>query len=130
MLLAQSTTLRPSLSLSWKPWVIESECIGFRLVPSGRRTSASESGLLPTPAATPYGFNQGGQNPDGPVRPSLDMMARKKLWPTPTQSDGMGGPGCSGRDGGENLRTAVRGQLNADWVSVLMGYPPHWTEVE
>ncbi len=28
-------------------------------------------------------------------------------WPTPTMSDGMGGPGSSGRDGGDNLRTAV-----------------------
>lgn len=27
--------------------------------------------------------------------------------PTPTKSDGEGGPGCSGRDGGENLRTTV-----------------------
>lgn len=28
-------------------------------------------------------------------------------WPTPTKSDGEGGPGCSGRAGGLNLRTAV-----------------------
>jgi hypothetical protein len=28
-------------------------------------------------------------------------------WPTPTKSDGTGGPGNSGRDGGQNLRTAV-----------------------
>lgn len=32
------------------------------------------------------------------------------LWPTPTTADGSGGPGRSGRDGGDNLRTAVR-----DW---------------
>jgi hypothetical protein len=30
-----------------------------------------------------------------------------KWWPTPTKSDGCGGPGCSGREGGMNLRTAV-----------------------
>jgi len=36
----------------------------------------------------------------------LGMAVR--MWPTPTQADGMGGPGNSGRDGGENLRTAVR----------------------
>ena len=30
------------------------------------------------------------------------------LWPTPTASDGTGGPGNSGREGGLNLRTAVR----------------------
>jgi hypothetical protein len=28
-------------------------------------------------------------------------------WPTPTTADGMGGPGNSGRQGGENLRTVV-----------------------
>ena len=38
-----------------------------------------------------------------------DYLARQVLmWPTPTKSDGGGGPGCSGRDGGENLRTAVQ----------------------
>ena len=30
------------------------------------------------------------------------------FWPTPTQADGMGGPGNSGRDGGLNLRSAVK----------------------
>jgi hypothetical protein len=30
-----------------------------------------------------------------------------RMWPTPTRSDGMGGPN-GGRDGGENLRTAVQ----------------------
>lgn len=29
------------------------------------------------------------------------------FWPTPTKSDGTGGPGNSGREGGDNLRTAV-----------------------
>ncbi len=32
-------------------------------------------------------------------------------WPTPTKSDGTGGPGSSGRQGGENLRTAVKTRL-------------------
>jgi len=31
-----------------------------------------------------------------------------KMWPTPSASDGPGGPGCSDRDGGENLRTVVQ----------------------
>lgn len=39
----------------------------------------------------------------GSLRP-----ARMGSWPTPTKSDAMGGPGCSGRDGGVNLRTAVK----------------------
>jgi hypothetical protein len=36
-----------------------------------------------------------------------DQIQHPKMWPTPTQSDGAGGPGCSGRSGGENLRTAA-----------------------
>ena len=34
-------------------------------------------------------------------------LADQVKWPTPTQSDGTGGPGNSGREGGMNLRTAV-----------------------
>lgn len=124
-------------------------------------------------------------------------------WPTPTASDAVGGAGCSGRDGGPNLRTAVawptplvrdykgadygrgsrgrhagvdlatavdkrtcwptpmagpihaqdggghggvklaevateaevgpdvpRGQLNPDWVELLMGWPQGWTNTD
>src|SRR5262245_54541484 len=53
-----------------------------------------------------------------------------RMWPTPTASDGMGGPGSSGRDGGDNLRTAVNGALNPTWVEILMGFPPGWTDLD
>jgi hypothetical protein len=53
-----------------------------------RHTSASESGLLPTPAASSYGTNHGGAAGQvGPVRPSLETMARRNLWPTPRAED-------------------------------------------
>jgi hypothetical protein len=35
------------------------------------------------------------------------LVEQVMKWATPTQSDGTGGPGNSGRDGGENLRTQV-----------------------
>lgn len=57
---------RPPLALP----IVESEC------------SSSE---YPTPSATPYGSNQGGQNP-GPARPSLETWARDE-WPTPQAFD-------------------------------------------
>ena len=91
---------------------------------------------------------------------SLNVMVKaveRGIWPTPSASDGMGGPGCSGRDGGANLRTAVQsfptpaardyrspnkngnmadqlpnvvgGSLNADWVELLMGFPRGWTDL-
>ena len=54
----------------------------------------------------------------------------RRVWATPTQSDGMGGPGNSGRDGGENLRTQVGGSLNPTWVEWLQGFLLGWTEVD
>jgi hypothetical protein len=67
-----------------------------RRPPSAPRTYATASGssptqpegpalLLPTPSAVRYGTNQdGSMGRTGPVRPSLDSMARQAAWPTPT----------------------------------------------
>lgn len=55
------------------------------------------------------------------------------LYPTPTKSDGSGGPGTTPkRTGGKNLRTVVaelegNGRLNPVWVEWLMGLPSGWT---
>lgn len=55
------------------------------------RSLVNARALLPTPSATPYGTNQGGgMGRVGPVRPSLDTMARTGLWPTPTAGDASG----------------------------------------
>jgi len=58
------------------------------------------------------------------------LHSQVKMLPTPTQHDGMGGPGTAGRDGGKNLRTAVGGSLNPTWVEWLMGYPAEWTDLK
>jgi hypothetical protein len=64
----------------------------YRRQPLAPLIDANESGLLPTPAATYYGSNQGGSaGRSGPVRLGLETMARKGLWPTPK----------SGRDGAD-----------------------------
>lgn len=58
------------------------------------------------------------------------------LWPTITRSDGMGGPGVSGRQGGLNLRTAVKqetpgeGQLSAEWSTMFAGFPAGWLDID
>jgi site-specific DNA-cytosine methylase len=57
-------------------------------------------------------------------------VVRRESWPTPTKSDGEGGPGNSGREGGENLRTAAGGSLNPTWVEWLMGFPLGWTDLD
>jgi hypothetical protein len=50
------------------------------------RISGTDSGYsLPTPSAVSYGTNQGGgMGRTGPIRPSLDTMARQDMWPTPS----------------------------------------------
>lgn len=73
----------------------------------------------------------GNNNRKGASAKSGDGLATAvKMWPTPTQADGMGGPGNSGRQGGNNLRTEVGGQLNPDWVEWLMGVPIGWTDLK
>jgi len=76
------------------------------------RISASVGGCwLPTPTAARYGTRNNGQRGDGSTfktagAPSLDTMAAKNQWPTPTANAGTGA-GHQGRQGGLNLQTAV-----------------------
>ena len=58
----------------------------------------------------------------------------RKLLPTPTKSDGTGGPGTTPkRTGGKNLRTVAKeiegnGRLNPLYVEYMMGLPLWWTD--
>ncbi len=52
---------------------------------SGDLMLPSAAAQWPTPAASSYGRNKGGANPEGPERPSLDTLAR--TWPTPRASE-------------------------------------------
>ena len=54
MCLESSLTLRPSSSLTWKPWGTKQPYLGFRLAPLGPRTGGNGSGLWPTPNARDY----------------------------------------------------------------------------
>jgi site-specific DNA-cytosine methylase len=61
----------------------------------------------------------------------LPEAVRDRMWPSPTRSDGTGGPGRSDRrTGGDNRRTAVGGRLSPDWTEWLMGMPVGWTDLE
>lgn len=80
---------------------------------------------FPTPTATNTKAVHQRGNDKGKPRES------RSYFPTPTKSDGQGGPGNAGRDGGDDLRTHVgSGQLNPDWVELLMGWPRGWTSLE
>ena len=104
---------------------------------TGDLSRVPENGLLPrvvqrreqwpTPRSTDA--DKGGRG-DLLATVRTGLPSGRKHWPTPTAADGMGGPGSSGREGGDNLRTAVGGQLNPTWVEWLMGFPPGWTALE
>ena len=89
--------------------------IAYRRPTSAPRTSASESGLLPTPSAVSYGTNQGGgMGRIGPVRPSLETMARSGLWPTPQAHDAR--PGHAERVNRHGTKHG--GRDLTDWVAM------------
>lgn len=66
--------------------------------PSGTRT-------LPE-GTTPQGMTPEGRKKQVGLANAVEAVESGR-WPTPTRSDAVGGPGTSGRLGGENLRTAV-----------------------
>jgi len=122
----------------------------YRRQMSEHRTYVNESSSphiteFPTPAATSYGSsgNEGGGNTLSAHRPSLETMARKNKWPTPSVRDYKGGYiGGRMRDGKisrDTLDVAVQhtdnkektgGQLNPTWVEWLMGFPIGWTDLK
>jgi len=112
--------------------------IAYQLPTLALLTAGIESGSLPTPSATPYGSNQGGSmGRTGPVRHSLNSMAKHNLWPTPTSRDWKDGSAKSCANVPENGllgRVATRGtetgSLNPQFVEWLMGYPQNWTVIE
>lgn len=109
--------------LTWRPLVIKQQCLGFRLVPSMPRTSGNDSGFYPTPRKC------SGKRSSGVNRTEL-YRAMSKFLPTPTMADAHGGPGNSGRDGGENLRTVIGGPIHPHFVEWMQGYPEGWTELK
>jgi len=119
----------------------------FPRLPLERPTEDDGSGFLPTPNSSGWTSNIGGAGGRvGKVRPSLEMMARKNLWPTPSVPNGgrkpKGGMSPTGMTpdgkkrqvGLENavklLSEMVGGTLNPTWVEWLMGWPIGWTGLQ
>ena len=125
-----------------------------------KRSVKRNSMLLPSPAAQNPGWrfvplDRYGNVPDHPnqrfyhpgtgrvVQKGIEQIAllfphltpsSRPLLPTPTRSDGSGGPGTSPkRTGGKNLRTVVaehegNARLNPEFVEWMMGLPIRWTD--
>lgn len=125
-----------------------------------RHTKEIESGFLPTPVATDAGSGRFNTTPGGTPRPTLALMARKNLWPTPTVCGNHNRKGAS-KTSGDGLATAVKywptptalnaketnapsesmrntptlaaqvgGSLNPNWVEWLMGWPIGHTDLK
>lgn len=117
--------------------------------PGHRRLAA----MLPTLVASMGSGNRGGENPDGPFRPSLIQMARTgELLPTLLAShpealrDRRGmkhpsmlptlcrrddkGPGPAHTKAGADLPAALGGHLNPEWCLWFMGFPVGWLDVD
>jgi hypothetical protein len=92
--------------------------------------------LLPTPTASSCGTNRGGGSGRiGKVRPSLNTMASRNLWPTPRASANENRqtkltPSQIAGKHGKSLAAEVGGLLSPTWVEWLMGYPSGWTVLE
>lgn len=106
----------------------------------GEPKLSAEVKLFPTPCAIDAGSGRINKSPSpgAAERPTLAMMARKNLWPTPTA----GNSHASGRLdewGGSRSRERMRslvttqeltGLLNPDWEEWLMGWPIGWTALK
>lgn len=105
-----------TFSATWPRSGIASNGIAYRLPPLVPLTDEIAFGSsLPTPSATSYGTSNNGCPGDGREvyaqagKPSLETMARRNQWPTPTSRDGSSTPGMGkNAEGSPNLRTVMR----------------------
>ena len=127
----------------------------FQLQPLVRLTEEIGFGLLPTITANSYGANKS-YSKNSKMRPSLQTIATKNLWPTPTVCGNYQNKGNmiglatavkrwptptahdakdTGTAPSEGMRKSpclsfqVGGKLNPQWVEWLMGYPLGWTDL-
>ena len=116
-------------SETWPRWGMMRGGVCWAQSTPVRHTSENESGSsLPTPTATSYGRNKSlGKN--AKVRPSLEAMARKNMWPTPTAQDAKNNGAASQHERNTKpLNAEVGGPLNPMFVEWIMGWPLGWTD--
>lgn len=126
---------------------VESECgllptvqdAGVKVCENGQSKFLHAS-LLPTPTSTDKGSGRVNRSLSAGAaeRPTLALMARKKLLPTPNARDWKGRTnpnvkkeGC-GNVYGDTLpdviyKTSQTSQLNPQFVAEMMGFPHDWT---
>lgn len=116
--------------LRWKVKVTPSNRLLFQLAPSMRSIDETGSGLWRTPTAEE---TRRGEAKEAHSRARLSLNGQVKgLWATPRVDDSKNNGSQSQIErNGPALNVQVKmWSLNPTWTSVLMGYPPDWTEVE
>jgi hypothetical protein len=131
----ESDASRPTGSLvTWKRSATPSGRLWWVLSMQALHTDGNEFSLLPTLTAQSSGSNRGGAaGRVGPIRPSLETMARSGMLSTPTARDWKSGKGAlKGKkaQGGPSLSAQSGGQLNPEFAELLMGFPLGWTALE
>jgi hypothetical protein len=147
-----------SVTLPRSGLMLNGQC--WELPMLGRITKGTESGFLPTPVAMDAGSGRINTSIGGKPRPTLALMARKQLWPTPTVCGNYNRKGASATSG-DGLATVVKmwptptahnsketnapsealrntptlaaqagGLLNPSWVEQLMGWPIGHTDLK
>ena len=118
---------------TWPQWGLmrDGECWEQRMLEQNIR--GTESGLLlPTPVSIDSGSGRFNTSIGSSVqRPTLALMARKNLWPTPTAHNAKetNAPSESERNT-PTLAAQAGGSLNPMWVEWLMGWPLKWTDLK
>ena len=121
-----------SFSATWPRWGSMRSGVCWERTMSELLTSGTGFGFwVPTPSASSYGTNQGGGGGRvGKVRPSLQTMASRNLWPTPTAHNAKeGGYKAEHARNTPTLAAQAGGQLNPMWVEWLMGWPLAFTDL-
>jgi hypothetical protein len=139
MLLGSSIWSSTARYLTWKGKVTKSGYSYWVLAPSKPPIKDNDAGLLPTPRKNMTG-NPHPNRLNDKYR-NLEKVISQKMWPTPRSSEykGVGPLGSKSQAHmeGRNYLCAiaqkaegVSGQLNAEWVTWLMGYPPGYLTLE
>ena len=147
-------TAQPSLlgdsdecSVTWPRSGMTADGQCWELPKLGRSTSATDSGLWPTPTCpnggrsvahvTDWRSERTAYTSSG-KKVQVDLAQAVKRWPTPTAVTNSGGAAMckwGGSGSREMLKKLVtpaelNGALNPTWVEWLMGWPLGWTDLE
>lgn len=94
------------------------------------RGNDSPSGRWPTPKASASGPDYARADRSGSGGDDLATAVARETFPSPAQRDWRSGTGRADNGHTPQLPETVGGQLNADWVEWLMGWPIGWTSLE